>query len=74
MALRLTDFWAGLPGTTRGIVLMLLSTLAFSCMHALIRHVSAALHPIEIALFRNLFGLVVVLPWFLREFAAQYPG
>ncbi len=66
MASRLTALWAGLPGTTRGIVLMLFSTLAFSSMHALIRHLSAALHPIEIALFRNLFGLIVFLPWFLR--------
>jgi uncharacterized membrane protein len=27
---------------------------------------SATLHPFEIALFRNLFALVVVLPWFYR--------
>ena len=26
----------------------------------------ATLHPFEIALFRNLFALVVVLPWFYR--------
>ncbi len=66
MLSRASAFWAGLPSPTRGIVMMLLSTLGFSAMHALIRHVSADLHPIQIAFFRNFFGLVVFLPWFLR--------
>jgi drug/metabolite transporter (DMT)-like permease len=66
MGSRPTAYWARLPGATRGIVLMLLSTLGFSVMHALIRHVSAELHPFQIAFFRNFFGLVVFLPWFLR--------
>ena len=66
MALRLSATWAELPGSTRGILLMLLSTLAFSAMHALIRQITADLHPIQIAFFRNFFGLVVFLPWFLR--------
>ncbi len=66
MISRLSATWAGLPGTTRGIVMMLLSTLGFSAMHAIIRHVSADLHPIQIAFFRNFFGLVVFVPWFLR--------
>ena len=46
--------------------MMLLSTLGFSIMHALIRHLAGALDPIQIAFFRNFFGLVVFLPWFLR--------
>ena len=66
MISRLSATWADLPGTTRGIVMMLLSTLGFSVMHAIIRHVSADLHPIQIAFFRNFFGLVVFVPWFLR--------
>jgi drug/metabolite transporter (DMT)-like permease len=45
---------------------MLLSTLGFSTMHVLIRYLSGALDPIQIAFFRNFFGLVVFLPWFLR--------
>ena len=32
-------------------------------MHASIRHVSATIHPFEIAFFRSLFALIVVLPW-----------
>lgn len=62
--------WAALPGATRGIALMLLSTLGFAAMHTLIRYLSSqvaeGLHPFQIAFFRNLFGLVVFLPWFLR--------
>ncbi len=56
----------GAAGNLRGIALMVLSTLCFAVMHASIRHVSATLHPFEIAFFRNLFGLLVVLPWFIR--------
>ena len=35
-------------------------------MHALVRHVSGSLHPFEIAFFRSLFGLAVVLPLLYR--------
>jgi drug/metabolite transporter (DMT)-like permease len=45
---------------------MILSTLLFSLMHVLIRMISRDLHAFEIALFRNLFGLVVLAPWILR--------
>ncbi len=63
---RLGALWTALPATTRGILLMLFSTLAFSSMHALIRYISADLHTFQIALFRNFFGVLVILPWFLR--------
>ncbi len=59
-------YWAAQTGTTRGIVLMMLSTLGFSTMHVMIRYLSGALDPIQIAFFRNFFGLIVFLPWFLR--------
>ena len=50
----------------RGVLLMVLSTFLLASMHASIRHVSATIHPFEIAFFRSLFALVVVLPWFVR--------
>jgi drug/metabolite transporter (DMT)-like permease len=50
----------------RGIGLMFVSTFFFAAMHASIRYLSATVHPFEIALFRNVFGLMVVLPWFYR--------
>ena len=45
---------------------MLLATIAFTSMHASIRHVAEGLHPFEGAVFRNLFGLVFLAPYFLR--------
>lgn len=51
----------------RAAALMVMATLVFSIMHGLIRHVSAELHPFEIAFFRNLLGAVVLVPWFVRQ-------
>jgi drug/metabolite transporter (DMT)-like permease len=53
-------------GNLRGLMWMLLSGIMMSCMHASIRHVSADLHPFEIAFFRLLFGLLPLLPWFFK--------
>jgi drug/metabolite transporter (DMT)-like permease len=50
----------------RGIALMFVSTFFFAAMHGSIRYLSATIHPFEIALFRNIFALAVVLPWFWR--------
>jgi drug/metabolite transporter (DMT)-like permease len=50
----------------RGIVLMFVSTFFFAAMHAIIRHLTETLHPFEVAFFRNFFGLIFVLPWFIR--------
>jgi drug/metabolite transporter (DMT)-like permease len=49
---------------------MLVATIVLSGMHASIRYLSETVHPFEIAFFRNLFALVVVLPWFVRYGAA----
>ncbi len=57
---------ARIPGTQLGILLMVASTVGFAAMHAAVRHVSADLHPFEIAFFRNFFGLAAIAPWFLR--------
>lgn len=54
--------WSRLPPILRGILLMTLSTLLFSSMHAAIRHLSDELSPLQIAFFRNFFGLLVFLP------------
>ena len=52
--------------TLRGITLMIAATILFSIMHASIKHMSNNLHPFEIAFFRNLFGLFVIAPWFIK--------
>lgn len=46
---------------------MCLSTVAFSIMHGLVRFVSEALPPFQIAFFRNFFGLAFLLPLLMRS-------
>ncbi len=58
--------FARIPDTSLGILLMVASTVGFAGMHAVVRHLSADLHPFEIAFFRNFFGLAAIAPWFLR--------
>lgn len=45
---------------------MMLGTLMFAGMHAAIRHATQHLPPVEVAFFRNLFGLFVVAPLLVR--------
>lgn len=45
---------------------MFVATICFSIMHALIRYMSVELHPFQLAFFRCAFGLLVVIPWFIR--------
>jgi drug/metabolite transporter (DMT)-like permease len=44
------------------MLLMLGATLVLTVMHAIVRHLGQSMHPFEIVFFRNLFGLVAVLP------------
>lgn len=45
------------------ILWMIGAAFFFSILSATIRHLSGELHPLQIAFFRNLFGLVFMLPW-----------
>lgn len=58
--------WTRLPAVTRGCALMLLSTMMFAGMHAAIRHTTQVVPAVEVAFFRNLFGLLVILPLLMR--------
>ncbi|MDX1432836.1 MAG: DMT family transporter [Gammaproteobacteria bacterium] len=53
-------------GNPRGALLMLGAAAVLTAMHASVRHVSAELHPFEIAFFRNLFGLATMAPLAVR--------
>lgn len=48
------------------MMFMLLATLALTGMHAVVRFLSAEMHPFEITFFRNLFGLLVMAPLMFR--------
>ncbi|WP_295969427.1 DMT family transporter [uncultured Xanthomonas sp.] len=54
------------PTPLRAALLMLASTMAFGLMVVAIRLASAQLSTLQIALFRNLFGLLFLLPMLLR--------
>jgi drug/metabolite transporter (DMT)-like permease len=51
----------------RGILLMLAFTLLITFMVVGIRFLAEDMHPFEIAFFRNLFGLVALVPLVLRN-------
>jgi len=50
----------------RGMMWVVVCGISMSFMHASIRHVSDDLHPFEIAFFRLVFGLLPILPWFIK--------
>ena len=50
-----------------GILYMLIATLTFTLMQVFVRLVSEDIHPIQIAFFRNFFGLLVVMPLLVRS-------
>ena len=63
---RLRSAWAHMPGPLRGVLLMLVSALSFALMAGVIRHLAERIHPLELAFFRNCFGLALMAPWVLR--------
>ncbi len=58
---------AGIGAPIKGALWMIFGAAASACVAGIVRHVSAELHPFEIAFFRNLFGLVFMLPWLMRN-------
>lgn len=66
---KLFGWYYVLPPQTRAIVLILGSTFCFTGMHTVIRYAATVdeMHPFEIAFFRNVFGLVVLAPFFWRN-------
>ncbi len=51
----------------RGVAYMALAGLLVSVMHVLVRDISQNVHPIEIAFFRNVTGLLMLAPFLLRQ-------
>ena len=58
--------WRGLSGNLRGAIWILLSTLLFSVMMALVKHAGARLPSVEIVTFRALAQLAILGPMVLR--------
>lgn len=54
-------------GRLKGIAWMIVSTLLLSSMHTTVQFMSTDMHPLQLAFFRLLFALLVVLPFFWRH-------
>jgi drug/metabolite transporter (DMT)-like permease len=55
------------PAALIAIFWMIGAAFFFSILSATIRHLTEEMHPLEIAFFRNLFGLVFMLPWLAKS-------
>jgi drug/metabolite transporter (DMT)-like permease len=55
-----------LSPTWRAVAFMVAASACLACMHGTVRMVSKELHPFEIAFFRNLFGIMIYVPWIVR--------
>jgi drug/metabolite transporter (DMT)-like permease len=60
-------FVAGLPPPIQAGLWMTLGGIAFAGMSGVIRHLSADMHPFEVAFFRSLFGLIWMVPWLVQH-------
>jgi len=63
----LKAYYQRLSATARGAFWMVLATLLFASMHGVIKALSGEMHPFQIAFLRNVFGLLLFLPWFWRR-------
>jgi drug/metabolite transporter (DMT)-like permease len=53
---------AGLPSPVRAALWMVAASMAFAVMIILIRHLTATFDPLQVVFFRNVFGLIAMLP------------
>ena len=56
---------AGLPAPVRGALWMCGAACSFALMVNLVRHLTQSLDPLQVVFFRNLFGLLAMLPWLI---------
>ncbi|MHA1566290.1 MAG: DMT family transporter [Alphaproteobacteria bacterium] len=51
----------------KAATLITVAALLFSLLHSLVRHITADLHPFEVAFLRFAFSLLFILPWMPRS-------
>ena len=69
---RMSAAVSGLSGNLRGMALMFVAMIGHSAALGMVRHVSAELHTFEIIFMTTLTGMLVLLPWFLRQGLAPF--
>jgi len=55
------------PSTFTALMYMVAATVALAIMHGLVRHLSTTVDVYSITFFRNLFGLLAVVPLVLKN-------
>ncbi|MEG9861541.1 MAG: DMT family transporter [Parvularculales bacterium] len=55
-----------LPGNVRGAIWLLMSAVLFTVMTILVKHIGGRLGVFQVAFFRALFSLLVILPFLIR--------
>jgi drug/metabolite transporter (DMT)-like permease len=59
--------WQAIPITGQSGVLLIFAAGVVTAMHAVVRHLSADIHPFELAFFRSLFGFFALSPLFFQH-------
>ena len=62
---------AAISAPLRGGLWIVVSTIFFALTAVIIRHLSAEIDSFEIAFFRNLFGVVFMMPWLISAGVAR---
>lgn len=63
----LRDAYRSIPPPVRGVLLMILSGIAITCMNASVKAIADDVHPFVIAFWRHLFGIALLAPMFLER-------
>ena len=63
---RFATRWAALPNNVRGALWILAASILFSAMAAVVKTLGTRLDSFQIAFFRCVFGLAVILPFMVR--------
>ena len=70
--------WTRIPPNLRGILWLVLGTLAFALNDLFVKSLGQALSPFQLAFFRYVIGFVIMAPFFFRmersEFVTKRPG
>ena len=78
MVTRLLAVADGLSGNLRGMAMMFVAMIGHSAALGMVRHVSLSLHTFEIIFLTTLTGMLVLMPWFVRQgltpFRTARPG
>lgn len=63
---QLSTALAVVPRNLQGMIWMVIAGLIFSCFMALVKALGSEMHPIQIGFLRYAFGLMFLLPFFLK--------